>query len=200
MTPTEEQIKRFWEWCGFKFFRPYEGGAIDVIPPEGSMYLSPSKMAIPEPDLNTLFKWAVPRLLPMLENRFSPVTNKQRALQLLFDRWLNEIHEGIELEDALFWAIYKAAGLEEKMKDWKAENPYNPTDLDYGLSVAPLSPREMEDLCRQIFDDGCQAQAKKLVEWEDELCKEHNKVPNLPAMPRRCCEHCWQSLKEELGL
>jgi len=59
---TPEQNRKLAEWAGFKFYQPIEEGAIDVIDPEGSAYLSPSKLAIPDfyNDLNACFRWLVP--------------------------------------------------------------------------------------------------------------------------------------------
>ncbi|KKK62670.1 hypothetical protein LCGC14_3002040 [marine sediment metagenome] len=57
-TPTKEQIKELWEWCGFKLV-------------DNSDYLLaecpidyPLGFHLPLIDLNNLFKYAVPRLQP----------------------------------------------------------------------------------------------------------------------------------------
>uniref|UniRef100_A0A6M3JNV7 Uncharacterized protein n=1 Tax=viral metagenome TaxID=1070528 RepID=A0A6M3JNV7_9ZZZZ len=52
--PTNEQIKEFWEWCGFKVAL-------------GKLYWYPDKefspaRRLPSVDLNNLFKYAVPKL------------------------------------------------------------------------------------------------------------------------------------------
>ena len=59
-----ELNKKLAEWAGFKFFPPIESGAIDVIDPNGSLYLSPSKIAMPDftTSLDACFKWLVPKL------------------------------------------------------------------------------------------------------------------------------------------
>ena len=51
--PTQEQIKEFWEWCGFLYGEPNEK---TVTYPNGMEYYPP------DVDLNNLFKYAVPKL------------------------------------------------------------------------------------------------------------------------------------------
>ena len=108
--PTEEQIKELWEWCGFKFFKPYENGAIDVLDPTGSLYLSPTPLAIPLVDLNNLFKWAVPNLQEQ-----GLITSLVAVEHSGFDCHIIRLFADepfITIRDkdpalALFWAIYK---------------------------------------------------------------------------------------------
>jgi hypothetical protein len=100
MKPTEEQIKEFWEWCGFK---PYKGICGYWIPPDNK-----AADILPELDLNNLFKYAVPKLI------------KELPLGTLTlecfngGKWICEFtgYDGAEAEDtnlslALFWAIWK---------------------------------------------------------------------------------------------
>ena len=71
--PTREQIKEFWEWCGWKFKlgKQEEFGSSELsvwIPPngyDGVIYLCP-----PDIDLNNLFKYAVPKLLRLRDVGF----------------------------------------------------------------------------------------------------------------------------------
>ena len=53
MKPTEEQVRRFWRWCGFSV----DGVGIYHCP-DGISEVRYS----PKIDLNNLFKWAVPKL------------------------------------------------------------------------------------------------------------------------------------------
>ena len=47
-----------------------------------------------------------------------------------------------------------------------------------------------------IISDTCKAQSKKVVEWGDETCKEHQVSNN--TQRRRECTQCWQSLLKEI--
>ena len=64
--PTEAQIKKFWEWCGFKYhsygFFEYEDRDTTIEDPywespQGHRILSPPKLT-----LDNLFKYAVPKV------------------------------------------------------------------------------------------------------------------------------------------
>lgn len=61
--PTEEQIKRFWEWCGI-----LQGGRVFIGDnPNAKVYNwhypdGLTTLKLPKLDLNNLFKWAVPKL------------------------------------------------------------------------------------------------------------------------------------------
>lgn len=46
----------------------------------------------------------------------------------------------------------------------KPENPYNPDDLVGGLSVAPMSAREMEKLLHDVWQEGFDA----CIDWKEE--------------------------------
>jgi hypothetical protein len=57
-----DKERRFWEACGFKFAQPVEGGAYDVLYPDGTLTLCPSECL---PDINSLddlMKYAVPKV------------------------------------------------------------------------------------------------------------------------------------------
>jgi hypothetical protein len=41
-------------------------------------------------------------------------------------------------------------------------NPYNPDDLPGGLSVAPLSPREEEQMLHEVYEAGADAMLEAL--------------------------------------
>jgi len=60
---TNEEIKKFWEWCGFTILKEKEWdlrrrARIGFIYPNGGRYTR-----LPSLDLNNLFKWAVPKVV-----------------------------------------------------------------------------------------------------------------------------------------
>ena len=63
MNPTDEQIKKFWERCGFWQYTIWHGfmgltSHKEWIDPKGDIYGD----NLPPIDLNNLFKYAVPKL------------------------------------------------------------------------------------------------------------------------------------------
>ena len=86
MQPTEEQLKKFWEKCGFKQHTPI-----------GYRYIYPDYRIAPLPpiDLNNLFKYAVPKLT---KPELTYVLNDWNIRMLLF---------GQDPALALFWALYE---------------------------------------------------------------------------------------------
>ncbi len=110
MKPTDEQIKEFWEWCGFRQLELGRGGyhfrntkkVWNWIPPNETERYKGIPF-LPRIDLNNLFKYAVPSDI------------QQIILQPDVDEW----YCGITLSDklyeasnkdpalALFWAIYE---------------------------------------------------------------------------------------------
>ena len=98
MKPTEEQIREFWEWCGFKLMA-------------GSNYLLvecpvgyPLGFHSPPIDLNSLFKYAVPKAREVL--------GELKFVGLLI-RWIANF-AFVRLDEkitdptlALFWALYE---------------------------------------------------------------------------------------------
>ncbi len=102
MKPTEEQIKKFWEWCGWK--RGVSAGYKTWIYPEGfdaGLEGAYRKYEFYSPDLtlDNLFKYAVPELLV--------VKAKFEVMHRLHD-WLEQVI--IYEEDptkTLFWAIWE---------------------------------------------------------------------------------------------
>jgi len=105
--PTQEQIKEFWEWCGFEFIKTStKWGAYT-----GSYWISPCgpiHTFLPDIDLNNLFKYAVPKLGDSLEiELFMPSTSwlcqiKQRTTTIATSQGY---HKDPAL--ALFWAIWE---------------------------------------------------------------------------------------------
>ena len=139
--PTQEQIKRLWEWCGLvkidnpippeavnsceamTFDRPvngwykpdYQNGTSELI----------SLKDTPSIDLNNLFEYAVPVLIAKgyhIETR-----TYAREIGGILGRcsWVNitkygelvACYHSPNLKDALLWAIYKVTGLEGCVKD-----------------------------------------------------------------------------------
>ena len=106
--PTEEQIKEFWERCGFTK-RISDGGHGYIYGLEYWSYPG-SLSSITEPlpiDLNNLFKWAVPKL-----DYAKVVTNDAPSGDRFYNgKAMSEGRWGACTEDdpalALFWAIWK---------------------------------------------------------------------------------------------
>lgn len=103
MKPADEQIKEFWEWCGFKrrpdqdFVMEYQkhevwewsdGNIIDVLP---------------KLDLNNLFKYAVPKLDIERINLY-PATKDRWGCY--FDDWYQDHNVAETPALALFWALW----------------------------------------------------------------------------------------------
>ena len=97
MKPTEEEIKRVWQWCGLWYEQPYwmhknceEGNCCFY----GEYYQELLKSI----NLNNLFKYAVPKAKLQLG---------QRGLRRLLQEWGERIILNDDPALALFWAIYK---------------------------------------------------------------------------------------------
>jgi len=106
MNPTNEQLKSFWEACGFKQVSRFGGSLSQAteylwLYPEDKHYKD-----LPPIDLNNLFKWAVPKL------------QYQVNLKNIRDGWFcmlfNSDREPPRIEAidedpalALFWVCYK---------------------------------------------------------------------------------------------
>jgi len=103
--PTEAEIKRFWEWCGFKAGTPASNGVFywDLDSPTGEhLYFS---LDLPPIDLNNLFKYAVPGIKDLLAIKFGEATDGWHC-----DMKIGEEIYGLRAENpalALFWAICK---------------------------------------------------------------------------------------------
>ena len=100
--PTEAQIKKFWEWCGWQIHHDAIKGEWISIRPDGNTYMSTvDKKYLPllfEPmDLNNLFKYAVPKAHNQLGDE---------GFYELMKGWTRAIIFGREPALALFWAIY----------------------------------------------------------------------------------------------
>ena len=80
--PTQEKIKKFWEWCGFKYqeYLPSFGNIPETreawLYPDGSKcFLSSFGTAtgLPDIDLNNIVKYAVPKLKQEYRNWKCPL-------------------------------------------------------------------------------------------------------------------------------
>jgi len=114
MKPTEEQIRELWEWCGLRYEQPYW---LNDDCPEGTcaFYGEYYRELLGTITLNNLFKWAVPKLTKKgfhIETRTYSGEVKGIQGKCSWVAIQKELEEPIwftsaELEDALFWAIYR---------------------------------------------------------------------------------------------
>jgi len=125
--PTEEQIKKFWEWCDIEIEKFVEGIAQEFIGEtrEGRRYLAHPI------DLNNLFEWAVPNhKVPIIGVyfRYFPGGTECELTYMTeagFDSeksWVQAESKQADYDGeafrlsalALFWAIWKLIKKEEK--------------------------------------------------------------------------------------
>ena len=114
--PTDEQIKEFWEWCGWEIrieeVRDASGWVCHPI----SSWFNGVETALPDLDLNNLFKYVVPKLQD--KGYITELTAYEQSgfnvmVFGLFDEGIDGERKAlVEIEDddpalALFWAIYK---------------------------------------------------------------------------------------------
>ena len=105
--PSEIQIKKFWEWCGV------QEHPVGISKAERELgYVTTGGWEYPDIDLNNLFKWAVPKLYE-LGWEYHLIGYTYHTVDLYKGK-RRISSKGLKKPDlALFWAIYKAAGLEE---------------------------------------------------------------------------------------
>ncbi len=109
--PTSEQVRWFWEKCGFQFIEVLVAKVSDTgtrgywLCPDDSSRLE----ILPSVDLNNLFKYAVPRLdKPISLYKMTRV-----------EFWTAKVGASIQIRDnnpalALFWAIWEVIQREKK--------------------------------------------------------------------------------------
>jgi len=100
--PTQEQIKEFWEWCGFKRLPAKLWNS-----PEVPLYKNESgevRAIFPPIDLNNLFKYALPITYIKL---FTLGMGVRESYRKIFEMWLDYFFDGYSMEDALFWACWQ---------------------------------------------------------------------------------------------
>ena len=107
--PTQEQIKEFWEWCGWKPCRihapmsPEKDGWENPLPITSfDKYLA----RLPDLDLNNLFKYAVPLAIDKIMSKQG--CSSDLAYAVLFKKWLQKLELDIpNHEGTLFWVIWE---------------------------------------------------------------------------------------------
>lgn len=89
MKPTDEQVKEFWEWCGF------EGKRLFYI--DGFWhYQDPNNLWTGLPlGLDSLFEYAVPKL----------ETLRLGLRRYVLLKWMQDVLDGEDPAQALFWVI-----------------------------------------------------------------------------------------------
>jgi hypothetical protein len=114
--PTQEEIKKFWEWCGFhndgitgthgadngvEYFKPFWYSLTEEL-----------YMELPPINLNKLFKYAVSKL--ERENRYHNIVfgfdrtcPEIKTVQVIFGNNVIGAGESKDPALALFWAIYE---------------------------------------------------------------------------------------------
>lgn len=106
--PTQEQIKEFWEWCGFAYDEKDRGSTwVGGKWKYGTGY---SWTELPPIDLNTLFRWATPKVIPLLKGSDHEFFGWKRLL----DNWLPYLVLGEDPALALFWVLWQVKEGEEE--------------------------------------------------------------------------------------
>jgi len=110
MKPTEEQIKRLWEWCGVKP-EILTVRITPVVMAKGKTLEGGSRIQeiYPPIDLNNLFKWTREKLqeLELQSITFSWRRNGECEATLWFYSGIRINGLGRKEEEALFWVIWK---------------------------------------------------------------------------------------------
>jgi hypothetical protein len=112
MSSTKEEIKEFWEWCGFKPVDTVINGFKyhEWIHPDGLQ-----TNWLPEIDLNNLFKYAVPKVTQIdlwtntqwSEAKHTVIPAEYGATVKLYDEYKFGNGKDTDPALALFWAIYQ---------------------------------------------------------------------------------------------
>ncbi len=97
--PTDDKIKKFWKWCGFKVILIKESFATkehwEIVASYGDVIWDGFNLGS-SVDLNNLFEYVVPKELDYLP-----------TYRFLFDRWLEKLEDYPDPALALFWAIWE---------------------------------------------------------------------------------------------
>ncbi len=109
--PTQEQIKEFWEWCGFEEVQYLDKrGKVCGTHWAHPLAIGGGSGSLPVLDLNNLFKYAVPiaiKKLVELNLRYY-IWTETKAIYYLFQAWEIEYKSRKRsFEEALFWAIWE---------------------------------------------------------------------------------------------
>ena len=104
MKPTQEQVEKFWRWCGFedKWEDTRRLYLVQWQYPDGQ-----KRAKLPTLNLNSFFKWAVPKLAMYEVNSYNQGDCHDAWVALDSDgkTWTAACDKDPAL--ALFWAIYK---------------------------------------------------------------------------------------------
>jgi len=112
--PTDEQIKEFWEWCGF-WYNEKEMGSTWVGGKWHHRTHYYDWRELPPIDLNNLFKYAVPFLLASDRYSIRIYTHKANNEVTIIAHYHGDVSYqkgNPDLALALFWAIYEVFRLE----------------------------------------------------------------------------------------
>lgn len=110
--PTQEQIKEFWEWCGFRYKESDGPLACYWETSNGRTW----GYKLPRVDLNNLFKYAVPKLD---QSRY------YKALSSIF--YYDAIKDDPAL--ALFWALWAVMTRDKKQTKKHIETNIPSTEI-----------------------------------------------------------------------
>ena len=117
--PTQEQLKKFWEWCGWKYitgtYLHYSPEQVKEGVDKGTHNVLEAYSDFPLLTPDNLFEYAVPIAVNKLAELYGIKTswshslevNKQHAIEQLLRLWLSKIKTGLSYELALFWAIWE---------------------------------------------------------------------------------------------
>jgi len=118
--PNEEQIKKFWEWCGLWYEQPYWLNK-DCANGQCCFYGEYYQELLRTITLNNLFKYAVPKLYEIegfhvLNYQFvghsKDIEMFRHSCLIVFTNAKDDIYEcAKDPALALFWAIYKVMEL-----------------------------------------------------------------------------------------
>jgi hypothetical protein len=112
--PTKEQIKKFWEWCGFKPITTAEkypeistNRPDDIVAwnyPDGN-----GDYHLPEIDLNNIFRYAVPKLLNGQCELYTSIGDKRGSClaRVWFGFYEHKEAYNNDPALALFWVIWQ---------------------------------------------------------------------------------------------
>ncbi len=105
-SPTEEQVKEFWKWCGFEYRHEEIIDASTYKIFTTSLWKDGLEVTEGEPklDLNSLFRYAVPKLrfCSLQSTNTEPKYYAQASIQFAD----NHAQTNNDPALALFWAIY----------------------------------------------------------------------------------------------
>ncbi len=102
--PTQEELKKFWEWCGFEYRHEEIVDASSMKVFVTSSWLNSVETSIPDLTLDNLFKYAWRKAIGKLQ--YLNHWTYRQAEKHLFQLWQDSLKTD-DYEDALFWALDK---------------------------------------------------------------------------------------------